>query len=198
MNRILTLFLICIFLLSCSANKDKDVVRSYWENGNLKSELRYKDGKLNGDCCWYFSNGKPDMKVYYNMNVMEGEVLRWYENGNIQSRYYLKNDQYDSIFEFYNVFGTLVKIEHYKEGVLHGEYKQWYDSGKLFTEGSYNDGMLHGKWMMYYENGAVGSVATYENGTGLQKGYSQPFCVQSNLRAVKRSGNKARRVQRKL
>ena len=62
MNRILPLFLICMFLLSCSTNDDKDVVRSYWENGNLKSELRYKDGKLNGDCCWYFSNGKPDMK----------------------------------------------------------------------------------------------------------------------------------------
>ena len=49
MNRILTCFVICVFLFSCSVNKEKDVVRSYWENGNVKSELRYKDGKLDGD-----------------------------------------------------------------------------------------------------------------------------------------------------
>ena len=121
MNKVLSFFLISVILMSCS---DNDVVRSYWENGNVKSELRYKDDMLNGDCFWYFSNGKMDMKAHYNMNAMEGEVLRWYENGNLQSRYYIKNNQYDSISELYNVFGTLVKVEHYKEGVLHGECKQ--------------------------------------------------------------------------
>ena len=83
MNKVLSFLVIIFVLVSCSGNKDKDVVRSYWGNGKLKSELRYKDGKLNGDCFWYFANGKPDMKVHYNMNTMEGEVLRWYENGNI-------------------------------------------------------------------------------------------------------------------
>ena len=128
MNKILSI-VFCVVLLSCS-DKDKNVVRSYWDNGNLKSELRYKDGMLHGDCSWYFSNGKPDMKAYYNANVMEGEVLRWYENGNLQSRYFIKNDQYDSIFELYNVFGTLVKLEYYKEG------------GK--KEGSGNKGLFQG------------------------------------------------------
>ncbi len=190
-NKILSFLVIIVVLVSCSDKKEKDVVRSYWDNGNLKSELRYKDGKLNGDCFWYFSNGRPDMKAHYDMNVMEGEVLRWYENGNIQSRYYIKKDQYDSIFESYNVFGNLVKIEHYKEGVLHGEYKQWYDSGKLFMEGAYNEGMLHGKWMVYYEGGAVGSVATYENGAGLQKGYSPDgtLITEINYKDNVRDGN---------
>ena len=107
MNKTLSLILICLFFISCS---DGDVVRSYWDNGNLKSELRYNEGLLDGDCCWYYHNGKPEMKAYYNDNVMEGEVLRWYENGNIQSRYYIKNDQYDSIFESYNVFGNLIVL----------------------------------------------------------------------------------------
>ena len=123
MNKVLSFLVISLVLVSCSGNKDKDVVRSYWDNGNLKSELRYKDGNINGDCFWYFANGKPDMKAHYNMNAMEGEVLRWYENGNLQSRYYMKNNQYDSVFESYDVFGTLVKVEHYKEGVLHTAYR---------------------------------------------------------------------------
>ena len=96
MNKILLFVLIFVVCISCSNNSDKDVVRSYWDNGKLKSELRYKDGMLNGDCFWYFSNGKPDMKAHYNMNVMEGEVLRWYENGNLQSKYYRDCFLYDS------------------------------------------------------------------------------------------------------
>ena len=48
MNKTIPLILIYLFLISCS---DNEVVRSYWDNGNLKSELRYKDGMLDGDCC---------------------------------------------------------------------------------------------------------------------------------------------------
>ena len=39
---------------------DDGVQKSYWENGNLKSELRYVDGKLNGECVWYTSTGRVD------------------------------------------------------------------------------------------------------------------------------------------
>ena len=168
------LFIILIFttLSSCSDSKDKNVVRTYWENGNLKSELRYKDDKLNGECFWYYYNGKPEMKTTYLMDELNGETVRWYENGNIQSRYYVVNDQYEGVFESYNVYGALVKREHYKKGVLHGSLTQWYDSGKVFLEGGYNEGMFHGKWMMYYEDGAVGSVSDFDNGSGVQKGFA--------------------------
>lgn len=172
MNRVFVIILIMSVLTSCSDSNQKDVVRSYWDNGNVKSELRYKDGKLNGECFWYYYNGKPEMKTTYVMDKLEGETVRWYENGNLQSKYYLKNDQYDSIFETYNVYGRLVKREHYKEGVLHGDLNQWYDSGKVFLEGGYHEGMLHGKWVMYYENGVVGSLSEFENGSGVQKGFS--------------------------
>lgn len=162
-----------ILIVSCSNNADKDIVRSYWENGNLKSELRYKDGKLNGECFWYYYNSKPEMKTTYELGKLNGETVRWYENGNIQSRYFIKDDNYDSIFESYNVYGVLIKEEHYKEGVLHGTLRQWYDNGKVFLEGAYLEGMLHGKWVMYYDDGVIGSVSEFENGSGVQKGYSQ-------------------------
>ena len=100
MNRLLALLLIAVLLQSCAGD---DVERSYWDNGNIRSELRYKDGMLNGQCSWYYPNGKMEMTMSYKMNVVEGEVQRWYENGNLQSKCYFKNDQYDSIFESYNV-----------------------------------------------------------------------------------------------
>ena len=36
---------------------DDGVQKAYWDNGKLKSELRYEDGKLNGECVWYDQNG---------------------------------------------------------------------------------------------------------------------------------------------
>lgn len=161
-----------MFLSCADANVDKDIVKSYWDNGNLKSELRYKDGKLNGDCLWYHSNGKKKMQSHYDMNVMNGETVMWYENGNLEARYFAKDNEYDSIFESYNVDGKLVKQENYRGGVKHGAMRQWYDSGKIFVVGQYEDGMFDGEWKVYYENGALGSEARYDKGEGQQTGYS--------------------------
>ncbi len=169
MNKIY-LSLLFILLLSC-ADKD-DAVKSYWDNGNLKSELRYEEGKLNGLCRWYYNNGKPEMEVIYDMNVLEGPGKRWHENGNIESVFYYKNNVFDSIVEWYNVSGLLVKRENYVDGVLNGLFNQWYDSGKIFIEGEYLDGMMHGSWLMYYEDGSIGSNSVFDRGTGVQRGYA--------------------------
>ena len=180
-NKILSILLIILVTSSCKETADKDVVKSYYDNGNIKSELRYKDGHLNGECVWYFSNGKPELKINYVMDTLQGESLSWYENGYMQSRCYYKNDKYDSIFETYNVSGKMVKREYYIEGVKHGPLTQWYDSGKLFLEGAYNEGMLDGRWIIYYEDGSLGSTATYNMGSGVQIGYSPDGLMMTKI-----------------
>ena len=92
-----------VFLLSCGEKKNEDFVKSYYDDGTIKSELRYKDGKLNGECWWYYQNGKPQLKITYTNDTLNGEAMRWYDNGNIESRYYFSNDQYDGLFESYKI-----------------------------------------------------------------------------------------------
>lgn len=172
-NKIVSIFLF-VFLLSCEEKSDSLVKKSYYENGNLSSLLSFnKEGKYDGECMWYYPDGKEKMKVTYKNGVLDGEMSMWYENANMQYKYYYKNDLKDSISEEYNVYGKLVKIENYKDGLRHGEVKQWYDDGSLFLIGEYSEDMLHGKWIMYYQDGTVGSMATYNKGEGIQRGYSQ-------------------------
>ena len=171
-NKIVSLLIVFMILASCDNVEDADVVKSYYENGNVKSELRYKDGRLNGECVWYFPNGKPEMKINYVMDTLQGESLRWYENGFVQSRSFYKDNENDSVFESYNVTGDLVKREYYRKGVRHGSVTQWYDNGELFLEGTYNEGMFDGRWIIYYADGSIGSTATYNMGRGVQIGYS--------------------------
>lgn len=176
-NKIIYILLIINILFSCK-EKDAPVV-SYWDDGVLKSELRYKDGKLDGVCRWYYRNGKPEMEVTYSMDKLNGEATRWYENGNLEEKSYYKDNQYDGVVQEYNVFGTLVKLSTYQDGVLNGLYYQWYDNGKQFMEGEYIDGMMHGSWLMYYQDGTIGSNAIYNMGTGVQKGYSEGGAYQN-------------------
>lgn len=176
-NKIIHILLIINVLFSCK-EKDAPVV-SYWDDGVLKSELRYKDGKLDGVCRWYYRNGKPEMEVTYSMDKLNGEATRWYENGNLEEKSYYKDNQYDGVVQEYNVFGTMVKLSTYENGVLNGLYYQWYDNGKQFMEGEYIDGMMHGSWLMYYQDGTIGSNAIYNMGTGVQKGYSEGGAYQN-------------------
>lgn len=176
-NKIIYILLIINILFSCK-EKDAPVV-SYWDDGVLKSELRYKDGKLDGVCRWYYRNGKPEIEVTYSMDKLNGEATRWYENGNLEEKSYYKDNQYDGVVQEYNVFGTMVKLSTYENGVLNGLYYQWYDNGKQFMEGEYIDGMMHGSWLMYYQDGTIGSNAIYNMGTGVQKGYSEGGAYQN-------------------
>ena len=43
---------------------DDGVTREHWDNGKLKSELRYVDGKLNGESMWYTRDGRPLSQAY--------------------------------------------------------------------------------------------------------------------------------------
>lgn len=172
------LFLLTV-TLSC-APKD-DAVYSYWDNGNVRSELRYSDGKLDGVCRWYYSSGVKSMESVYAMNVLNGETTRWHENGQLMEKSYYKDNQYDGVVEEYNVAGVLVKKSNYVAGVLNGMIYQWYDDGKPFLEGEYLGGMMHGSWIMYYQDGSIGCIADYDRGTGEQRGFSQGGLYQNAL-----------------
>ena len=178
-NKFFISILLIISILLPSCREKDDAVRSYWPDGTLKSELRYTDGKLDGQCRWYYDNGKPSMEAVYKMNVLNGEATRWYENGNLEEKSYYVDNQYDGVVEEYNVFGVLVKNSTYKNGVLNGPFYQYYDNGKPFVEGEYLDGMMQGGWIMYYPDGSIGSSAVYDMGTGVQKGYSEGGMYQN-------------------
>lgn len=140
---------LCVALLSVFVSCNDGVERSYWENGNLKSELRYVDGKLEGDCVWYTATGGLSAKAHYKNDVPDGPYQRWHPNGKMASE------------------------ENYVDGVLEGEMHKWYDNGQLFQEGQYASGMMDGQWLIYYPSGALAGKADYKMGTGKQIGYEE-------------------------
>lgn len=158
-----------VILVACSDG----VQKSYWDNGKLKSELRYENDKLNGECVWYYQSGGKMSQGFYVDDVLDGCFMRWYPNGKLSEEGWYKNGLRDSIGHTYSEKGFLASEEHYRNGELDGEIKKWYDNGQLFQEGQYVEGMMDGQWFIYYPSGALAGKAIYQKGTGKQTGYDE-------------------------
>lgn len=158
-----------LFLASCG----DDVKKEYWENGNIKSELRYEGEKLNGVCTWYLPNGKPQMEVCYRDNQMNGLLRRWHENGNLMEECWYRDGVQDSVSKVYSLHGTLVCQSYYRDGKLDGAFKRWYENGQLFQDGQYAEDMMDGSWWIFYPDGALAATASFDKGAGVQTSYEQ-------------------------
>ena len=101
-----------------STVQHEGVHREYYDNGNIKSELGYKNNQLDGRCRLYYKNGNLKRQVHYERGVVEGKAFEFYENG-----------QY--------------KIEgNYKNGIVDHVNKVYYDNGNLYSFMVYNKGQL--------------------------------------------------------
>ena len=125
------LFILSLFILgACNDGVQKD----YWENGKLKSELRYENDKLNGESVWYTEQGQVMTRAFYKNDTLEGRYQRFHQNGVLEMECWYKHGLRDSICRSYSVKGNLASEDHYACGKLNGESKKWYDNGQVFQE----------------------------------------------------------------
>ena len=171
MNRFVfsTLVMALLALAAC----DNGVKRDYYDNGKLKSELRYADGRLNGESVWYATDGGVMTRAFYRNDTLEGRYQRFHKNGAIEVECWYKHGLRDSVYRSYSDAGILLSEEYYRKGKLDGPARKWFDNGQLFQEGQYADGMMDGRWFIYYPSGALAGKAEYQKGRGKQIGYDE-------------------------
>lgn len=173
MNRnLFAIAVMALLMASCGNGSQK----SYWDNGNLKSELHYSGKELDGECKWYHSNGQMWRQLTYRNGNKEGLSLRWHENGQLAEESWYKNDHLDSISRTYSEKGILVSEIHYSNGKKNGPFKTWYEKGQPFQDGQYTEDMMDGEWFIFYVDGNLASKAVYDKGTGKQTGYDEMGC----------------------
>ena len=74
--------------------KDLGPVVQYFDNGNIKAERQFKDGKLDGSYKLYYENGQLKLEGIYH------------------------NDRMNGVFRKYNPQGQLVSEETYQDDTL--------------------------------------------------------------------------------
>lgn len=88
------------------------------ENGQLKWENNYKDGKRDG--------------LYRS----------WHENGQLRWEVNSKDGKGDGIYRSWRENGQLYFEGNYKDGKKDGLYREWYENGQLKGERNYKEGNL--------------------------------------------------------
>src|SRR5688572_2292885 len=103
-------------------------VRDYFISGELQWEGRYSfldkydydNSKHDGECIWYYKNGKKQTATFYAEGLRSGKSRGWYENG------------------------TAAYESNYHNGKLSGLHVTWYESGLLQSFAYYDDGKVIG------------------------------------------------------
>ena len=80
----------------------------YLKNGQLKVKTSYKDGKFNGKYEGYYLNGKLKEESNYIQGIYEGESKRYYDNGNLSELITYKNGKQEGLIERYYKNGQLM------------------------------------------------------------------------------------------
>lgn len=164
------------------------LVKDYLKNGELKAEINYRNGLLDGIFKAYYND---EEKLLMIATFKEGKIngsLKFYTDEYLREEYvcdtktlhqiaYSLNDTEfqnditfignyaDSfIFKYYYPNGKIKVIENYKDNLLNGESKYYYENGKISAEGNFINGLEEGEYKVYYENGQLRILENYSKG----------------------------------
>jgi len=106
------------------------IVREYYDNGRIKEEWFYKDGKRNGRTRKYCETGKLLLEARYKNDKLNGPYHVYHENGLLCEEGFYKYYKGSE----WNLF----------QDTKTGLYKQYYKNGKRREEGKCNGSGLFG------------------------------------------------------
>ena len=155
---------------------------SFYTNGNLKTEEYYSAGIKNG----YFKTYSEDGNLLSVLKYINGELQKdapelskldikkeYYSTGEIKKVGSYKDNIPEGITREYSQEGKIVAAKIYKlgnvvadgivdaSGLKQGPWKEFYDSGELKGAGKYLDGKKIGDWKYYFKNGKIEQTGKY-------------------------------------
>lgn len=156
MKKILTSAIIILGMLTESCNyfrKQEDpsgphIVREYYDNGRLQSEISAVGTIRQGITKNYDRSGNLAGEVMYFNNMKHGWATNYYTSGKVHSKIM------------------------YQEGKKDGDEIWYYESGQVYRVSPYTNGKLNGVQKAFYENGSLKFEVPYQNGnpgTGLKE-----------------------------
>ena len=118
-------FLLLVITASYSYSQN-GVVKSYYPDRTIKSELSYVNDILDGPALSYHENGKLKEEKNYSRGILNGWIRSYYSSGILKEEYFVKN------------------------GILDGDKKQYSERGQLLNIISYDNGLAINR--QYFEN----------------------------------------------
>jgi len=162
--------------------------RTFFPDGQLKSEATYRAGKLEGPGKTYTESGKVSESRTFVNNDYEGEVTGYFPDGTPRFRGQMHADKREGTLTYYYPTGAPEARYAYVANQRQGPYEVFYVNKVLEHKGTYDKGELTGSYTANYPNGQLRETGTYAQGkrTGLWREYfaSGKLSVESSYDAA--------------
>lgn len=143
--------------------KLEGIKKTWYSNGQLKSETHYKNGLKDGDASEWSETGVKYQETQYKNDQKDGLETRWDSKGIKSSeKYYSNGAQHGLSLHYYN--GDIKEKAFYQNGKLEGEYQSWHSSGRKEREAFYKNDQPEGAFNAWYNNGEPEKIYQYVNG----------------------------------
>ena len=165
--------------------KKNGVFKEYDDyNGALKYETSYKDDKKNGIRKEYDSDSTLRFEINYKDDEMNGAYKEYYD-GVLRVDAYYKDGKKEGIYKSFDGKGLPQYEISYKNDERDGTYKEFTD-GKLHLEVSYKNGKFDGPFKEYDAAGTLRIEASYKNDKkdGVNKGFGENGTLRSEITYV--------------
>jgi len=141
------------------------------ENGKLKYERNYKNGKLHGISRGYYPSGKLKVTSSFYNGVAWGNTIGYYENGKVKANIPFVKGKVEGVQkEFYNN-GQLKSSQRFAMDIPVGTKRVYFPDGNMKARINFNDkGQMSGSAKEYHKGGLLKYTIKLENGKAI-KGY---------------------------
>ena len=168
---------------------DQKNEHEYYDNGQVKSETGYFEGKKHGLYKNWFENGQLKKQGKYQNDNSYGRFAEWFENGQLKEQGEYRDGQYFMTNRWSSNGGQLVKDGNgswvgrntaglevwkklYADGLLSKEWNyeyEYFGNGELMSSKRYNNEMNDGLFATWYESGQKRSEGHWEDGKKVGK-----------------------------
>ena len=141
-------------------------ITNYYDNGRIKSQYNYIDGKLNGTFITYYDSENGEIEL--SDNYKDGKVYEsifYYKNGQKRTEQfytYINEDQHYKWTRYYEN-GQIQEKGQWINGLENGEFII-YKNERIVEKHNWKDGEMNGQSTVYYENGNIKFSVIYKKG----------------------------------
>lgn len=113
------MYIILIFLLLtyCAYSQD-GVVKTFYPNAAIESEINFRDGVRDGEARFYYENGNIKELINYSNGKVEGFVKIYSASGNLKETFIIENGRREGPTSVFDDYGNYLSDIYYENGKL--------------------------------------------------------------------------------
>lgn len=113
---------------------EKNVIRSYYPSGSVKTEAVAKDAVLNGRAVMLAESGQQMSEAEYRGGVLNGKSSAFFPDGKVKATAEYQDGALHGLSTAFHANGQKASEAQFYAGVLTGKSKSWTDTGAVVLD----------------------------------------------------------------